>query len=87
VVFRADPQLVAQASSTVSTLSPNSQVAYSPPMEEGQAKNGDAGTQHAPPKNLTAVVIPALSLPANITLIKCPPGTVNISGLCKRSKF
>jgi hypothetical protein len=76
VVFRANPQLVAEAAG-IPTLAPSMQVAYSPPMS--------ADDENTPTKNLSAVVIPAISLPANVTLIRCPQGTVNISGLCKRS--
>ncbi|CAD5229660.1 unnamed protein product [Bursaphelenchus okinawaensis] len=60
----------------------NQMPAYSPP-EETNPLNGEGDNEV---KNVS-VVIPALALPDNITLIRCPPGTVNISGVCKRMFF
>ncbi|KAI6225266.1 hypothetical protein M3Y99_01356500 [Aphelenchoides fujianensis] len=115
VVFRANPQLVAQ-SAAESPDQPAAQqlpqLAYAPPanqepgagvMDEANApvaadlsaaaSNSSTITisalpaQHAPARNVSAVVVPALALPMNVTLIRCPQGTVNISGVCKRMFF
>lgn len=51
-----------------------------------QAQSNTVDNNNQETKNVS-VVIPALALPPNITLIRCPPGTVNISGVCKRSEL
>lgn len=82
-----DNQVVFKANSHMQPQMPS----YSPPEGENSVNvpygNGQVNsTEFNVPQNIS-VVIPALALPDNITLIRCPPGTVNISGVCKRSKF
>ncbi|KAI6204500.1 hypothetical protein M3Y94_00681500 [Aphelenchoides besseyi] len=100
VVFRANPQLVAQSSASEQPAAQQlPQLAYAPPhtqepgagvMDEANQQtvnNSTSSQQHSEPRNVSAVVVPSLALPMNVTLIRCPLGTVNISGVCKRMFF
>lgn len=48
-------------------------------QQQGEPTQSTAST--ATPKSTI------IGLPVNVTLIRCPPGTLNISGICKRSTY
>lgn len=51
-----------------------------------QAQQQPAATQAADTSSPSTAKPAIIALPVNVTLIRCPPGTLNISGICKRSR-